>query len=165
TDLPHALVLTVLKMLLAENVSIRNLKLIIEALAQHAKKGSSASELTEQVRCSLRRQISSDLCDDDGVIRVATLDETLTSTLLRSMSPTGQLAPEPSVLPNIARSIENIFGDVAARRQQPGVVLVPDQLRRPLYGILGSQIPDVYFVAFQEYDPQFELQIVGTISA
>ena len=164
-ELPHATVLGVLKMLLEEQVSIRNLKLILETLAQHASKGGSVTELTGRVRVALRRQISADLCEEDGAIHAATLDERLTALLARSVSPSGQLAPDVSVIPAILESVEQTCGDASARRQQQAIILVPDQLRRPMYDLLGGQLPDVRFVSFQEYDPQFELRIVGTISA
>ena len=164
-ELTHGIVLAVLKGLLREKVSIRNLKSILETLAQAVAKGVAVAELVERARAALRRQISSDLCDEDGAVHAVTLDEQLTGTLARSMSPTGQLTPDPAVLPKMLESIERVCGDASARRQQPAVILVPDQLRRPLFELLGGQLSDVRFIAFQEYDPQFELRIVGTISA
>ncbi len=166
SEIPHSTVLAILKRLLAERISIRNLKLILETIAQHAGKGTGgAPELAEVVRRSLRRQISSELCDENGIIHAVTLDDGLTSVLARSLSPNGQLTPDAAILPAILRSVEKVCGTAEARRQQPGILLVPDQLRRPLYDLLGGQLSDVHFIAFQEYDPQFELQIVGTISA
>ena len=164
-ELPHTTVLAVLKRLLVEKVSIRNLKLIIETLTQNASKGAGIGELTEKTRGALRRQISSDLCDEDGAIHAVTLDDQLTSILARSLSPTGQLTPDAAVIPPMLKSMDDVCGDAEARRQQPAVLLLPDQLRRPLFELVGGQVPDVHFIAFQEYDPQFELQVVGTISA
>ena len=164
-ELSHGVVLSVLKSLLRERVSIRNLKLILETLTQFAGKNLTVNDLTERVRGALKRQISAELCDDDEAIRAVTLDESLTSMLARSLSPSGQLTPDAAIIPGILRSIDKACGDAEARRQQPAVLLVPDQLRRPMFDLLGGQLSDVRFVAFQEYDPQFELQIVGTVSA
>ncbi len=164
-ELTHSVVLAVLRNLLREKVSIRNLKVILETLAQGTAKGAAVPDLTERARSALRRQISSDLCDDEGAIQAVTLDERLTGTLARSISPGGQLTPEPAVLPKLLESVDQVCGNADARRQQPAVVLVPDQLRRPLFELLGGQLSDVRFIAFQEYDPQFELRVIGTISA
>lgn len=165
SDLSHAMVLGVLKALLEEKVSIRNLKLILETLAQSASKGVAMTDLLARVRVALRRQISADLVDDDGAIHAVTFDEGLTSSLARSVTPAGQLAPEPSLIPVLLNGVERVCGNASARRQQPATLLVPDQLRRSLFELVGGQLSDVRFVSFQEYDPQFQLQIVGTISA
>ncbi len=164
-ELPHGMVLTVLKNLLQEKVSIRNLKLILETLTQTAGKSDAIGAMTERVRGALRRQISAELCDEDGAIHAVTLDENLTSSFARSLSPAGQLTPDAAIIPKVLQSIDRTCGDAEARRQQPAIILVPDQLRRPLFELFGGQLSDVRFIAFQEYDPQFELQVVGTISA
>ena len=164
-ELTHGLVLAVLRSLLREKVSIRNLKLILETLSQNVAKGANVGDLTDGVRRALKRQISADLVEDDGAIHAVTLNDALTSALARSISPSGQLTPDPELLPAMMRSIERVCGDADVRRQQPAVLLLPDQLRRPLLELLGGQLPDVRFVGFQEYDSQFELQIIGTISA
>lgn len=153
-----------LQALLRERVSVRNLRAILEALANAAPGGKDLPRLIEAARAGLWREISSSLSDEDGGIYAILLDRELEHVLRSSLAPGGILAPEPDIYQLIVEQSAELARRASEERHSP-CVLVADDLRRPLRDLVGSQLPDVPVIAIRELDPRAELRVVGTVSA
>ncbi len=156
----------VLHNLLRERVSVRNLQIILETLADYAPRSKDTDVLTEYVRHSLARQICADYKDEEGALRVVTLAPALEQELNDAIQrgDTGRFLPvDPARADAIAGA--------AAKALQPliqggyeGVVLTTAQVRRYLRRILESRIPRVIVLSYNEIDPAVRLTNEGTVA-
>ncbi|NJK88861.1 MAG: FHIPEP family type III secretion protein [Myxococcales bacterium] len=157
-------VVEVLQLLLKEKVSIRNLRSILEAIANGVTSTKDPRVLSEVARGALARQITRSLCDDKGALRAMVLDRDLEISLRSSIAPDGSLAPEASVYQRLVSRIADTVKASSDLAQTP-CLLVANELRRPIRELLKTQLADVPVVAIREIDRQAELTIIGTISA
>jgi flagellar biosynthesis protein FlhA len=151
---PHSTLLRVLRALLAEGLSIRDLRGILEALAERAGTGSSASlsALVDHVRARLRDQIGSLLAGDDGALRVAMLERSLEEELRKKLiSQEGEphLACDLQTAQLLFEQIELALPSFAAE-DAPPVLLAPADLRQPLKGFLAQFFPQLAVVSHRE---------------
>ena len=163
TQLSLGEVHAVLKSLLSERISVRNLKLILEALATISPHTKELRILIDASRAALWRQITEMISNENGAIFALTVDPKTEQVLRNSMSPSGQIAPDPRIFESIARQIQ----ETAARLGQDGhspCLLAPDDIRKPLRDLLSISMPDLPVVALREIDPQAKLSVVGRIS-
>ncbi|MBR56511.1 MAG: flagellar biosynthesis protein FlhA [Myxococcales bacterium] len=153
----------ILQRLLEERISVRNLRLILEAISAGIHKTKEPGILTEIVRASLSRQITSSVTDTDGIVHAITLDRDSEIMLRNSLSPTGVLAPEPMVFRNLVQTVADHFQKIGDSGNT-ACLLSAEDLRRPLYELLNLHLPDLSVVALRELDRTSELRIQGTIS-
>ena len=157
-------VVGVLRALLAERISIRNLRVILEAIASTVGRSRQQADLAEAARAALARQITANVADGEGVVHALVLDRDLEHTMRASLAPTGALAPEPHVYQSFLRQTADTLAAASAGRHTP-CLLVADDLRRPLRELLELQLPDLPVIAIRELDRQAELRVAGTIAA
>src|SRR5258708_6660962 len=100
--LPVSTVLKVCKNLLRENVSIRDMRTILEALAEMAPYQKDPQLLTENVRTALARTITRKLVGQDGELALITLDRTIEETIASGIIQTDQ-GQQLSVDPEFVR--------------------------------------------------------------
>ena len=141
----------VLQGLLDEGVHIRDLRTVLETLADHGGRSQDPNELTAAVRVALGRAIVQQLYGTTGEISVIALDAELERVLQQVMSMTGPEASgiEPDLADNLAREV----GATAAQQEalgQPAVLLVPDRLRLPLARLLRRGVPGVRVLGHSE---------------
>lgn len=154
----------VLQTLLAERVSVRNLRTVLEAVASAVPHGKEVPRLAEAARTALWREISGAIADEEGRIHAILLDRDFEFGLRNSLAPGGVLAPEPEVYQALVEQTAELARQASEDRHSP-CILVADDLRRPLRDLVGSQLPDVPVIAIRELDRQAELRVVGTVSA
>jgi flagellar biosynthesis protein FlhA len=160
--IPHLMsmggVMQVLKNLLRESVSIRDLRTILETLADHAGAVKNADELTELVRQRLARRLTRAQLSADGSLRPLVLDPRA-EALLRDGS--GRQA----------RAISKLTEDIAARakdlamRDEPPLLIVAPDLRRAVAGIAARHVPGLSVMSYREVDPSVPFVTRGVISA
>jgi flagellar biosynthesis protein FlhA len=159
------IVVKVLQNLLKEQISIRDLRTILETLADEGQRTKDPELLTEAVRKALARSISSKFGGDNSQIFVITLDpkleELLTNSLLQTESG-AQLVMDPStaqkIISSVASSIEQ-HPEIAA---QP-ILLTSPSLRRHLAKLLMRFIPQIIVLSHSEIASDFEIQSVGSV--
>ena len=160
--LPLGTVQRVLQFLLEEGVPVRDLRSILETLAEHAPRTQDAGELTAVVRVALGRAISQQIFADAPEAEVITLDPELERVLQQGMFP-GAESPglEPGLADEIVRQCR-----VASDRQEmlgrPAALLVPDRLRMPLARLLRRSIPSLRVLALSEI-PESKTVRVSTV--
>ena len=161
--IPHLLslgdVIKVLRLLLSENVSIRDLRSILEALADHAGQTKEPGELTEFVRQRLARRITKDNLADSGELRALVLDPT-TADLFRDDGRT----KDPRALSRVAANLEAKTRSLIERDEPPVIVVEPD-IRRAVAAVAGRHVPGLIVMSYREVDPSVPFVTRGVISA
>jgi flagellar biosynthesis protein FlhA len=165
--LPLGDVARVLRNLVRESVSVRDLRAILEALAELSVQTKDPEQLTEMVRERLSLQITARFKGHDGTVSALTLDPRIEHMLRTSLAEiangTGG-ALDPEVLRTLAARAENALGVFGATGASPLVVTAPD-LRRYVRAIFERKVPQLSVASFREIDPTVPLRIVDRLNA
>ena len=156
----------VLHNLLRERVSIRNLQIILETLADYAGRTKDTDILTEYVRHALARQICADYKDEEGTLRVVTLSPTLEQELNDAVqkAEAGRYIPvDPSRSDAIAQATAKALQPMV-RAGYEGIVLTSAQVRRYFKRIAEARTPKVIVMSYNEIDPAVKLNSEGTVA-
>lgn len=159
--------LNVVRRLLVEGVSIRDLRTVFEALASHQGQDSSASTLVQDVRAALARQISNRYCDPDGVIYAALLERSLEDRLRQcvvSQFGDSVLACDLNTAQALFGGIEEAMGEFAIRDVEP-VILAPPDLRSSLKQFLAQFFPNIDVICHREIVPTAQIVSVAQLGA
>lgn len=156
----------VLMNLLAEGVSIRDLVTIFETLADNAATVRDPDMLTEYVRQSLKRAISSryfDVSDDNQVI---TLDPAIEQMILDAVKHT-ETGTYLSLAPDTSQKI--VRATIAEVEKLTSIGRMPIVLTSPIVRIYYKKltyedIPELVVISFNEIDSNMKLQSVGMVS-
>jgi len=155
----------VLRGLLREGVSVRDLRTILEAVADAAPRSKDTNFLVEQARRRLARQITSRVADGTGVVRALTLDrpteDALRSTLGNSEGEAA-LAPDLDRARALMRSLETRVSTLTASGH-PAVILAPPDLRKPLFDFACRFLPELQVITARELVPGTTVEPAGTI--
>ena len=157
----------VLQNLLREEISIRDLLTIFESLADHATSTRDTDMLTEYVRQSLKRAISTKFFAGGETVSVVTLDPKLEQEIMGSVKQSEQgayitLAPE-----RIKTMIESVKKE-AAKLESLGknpIVLTSPIVRMYFKRITEDYISDLVVISYNEVESDVELQSVGMVTA
>lgn len=155
----------VLAGLLREGVSIRDLRSILETLADWAPTIKSTEKLIEHVRRSLSRGITSKHLSDDGTLKLVNINPSLERILNESLQVTDQgsyLALEPSFAHNLISKLKphaEKFGHLGVSP----ILLASGSLRAPLFSFTERFIPGFVVLSHQEISPSTRVQAIGTL--
>lgn len=156
----------VLQNLLQEKVSIRNLALILEILADSARQTRDAGQLTELVRQRLGATICQALLNKGNELAVLTLDPSIEqsiATSLRNVDDTTTLVLEPryaeQVLARMAAQVEKMV-----RSNLMPVLVCAPQLRRHLRIMTERVLPQLSIVSMAEVPPHLALRAFGMVT-
>jgi len=151
-------VIQVLRKLLGEGVSIRDLRTILEALADHGAQMKNPDDLVEVVRQRLARRLTRAQLSLDGSLRPLVLDPRAEQMLREGgVKHTRSLSKLTEDL--VARS-----RDLAMRDEPPLLVVAPD-VRRTVAGIAQRHVPGLVVMSYREVDPTVPFVTRGVISA
>ncbi|QHM75207.1 Flagellar biosynthesis protein FlhA [Mixta theicola] len=150
----------VLQNLLAERVSIRDMRTIIETLAEHAPVQNDPYELTTVVRVALGRAITQQWFPGSGEVQVIGLDATLERLLLQALQGGGGLEPglADRLLEQAQRALQNqeMLG-------APPVLLVNHPLRALLARFLRRNLPQLAVLSNMELTDNRQIRMTATI--
>jgi flagellar biosynthesis protein FlhA len=158
-----AALVRVLQGLLAERVPIRNMRTILETLAENAPRTPDPAVLQSQVRIALGRQIVQDIAGPASEVPVMSLDGELERLLTGALSGN---AANPSLEPGLAEKLQQRLSESARRREaagEPAVLLVPPALRAPLAGFVRSSVPGLHVLAWNEIPHNRKVRLVTTV--
>ena len=144
----------VLQNLLQEGISIRDLVTIFETIADHAASTRDTDILTEYVRQSLKRTISSKFFLANETTSVVTLDPTVEQEIMGSVKQTEQgayLTLAPDRVKKIMNSTETELGKLENMGKNPIVITSP--IVRMYYRKLASDyFKDIIVISYNEVD-------------
>lgn len=155
----------VLAKLLNEHVSIRNLPIIFETLADYSKYTSDVDLLTEYVRQSLARQITNQYTTADQSLKVLTVSGKVEKLIADHIQQTEQgnyLSIDPSISQNILESIAREVERVALLDQSP-IILCSPAIRMYLRQITERYFPQIPVLSYNELEASIEVQSVGVV--
>lgn len=155
----------VLAKLLKESVSIRNLPVIFEVLADYGKMTSDTDLLTEYVRQGLARQITSQYTVQEGLLRVLTLSGKVEKTMAEAVQQTehgNYLSLDPNVSQAIVESIAKQIETLSFQEQSP-IVLCSPAVRMYVRQITERYFPHMAVLSYNELEANVEVQSVGVV--
>jgi len=156
----------VLQNLLAEGVHIRDMRTIIENLAEFTPLTQDANELTGQVRIALGRAIVQQLFPAGGELSVMTLDNRLERLLMQAMA-TGA-GDTAGIEPGLADTIAQQAAAAAAQQEALGVtpvLLVPGPLRPLLARFLRRALPQLKVLSHAEIPETKTIRVTALVGA
>jgi flagellar biosynthesis protein FlhA len=155
----------VLQQLLREQVSIRDLGTILEALVETAAINKNPVALVEAARHSLGRALIRPLLNDRGQLKVVTLDRSIEEECARTSSQGLQLGAGGAMQISIARRVldglRTMLGDQIA--QAPPVLLCSSPGRFYLKRLLEPFIPKIVVISPSEIPPMTQVQSLGSV--
>jgi type III secretion protein V len=166
-------VVTVLKLtdilgrLVEEEISIRDLRGILQALAEQGQVEADSVMLTEHVRSSLKRYVSHKYARGTNTLVVYLLDPQIEDAIRSSIKRTSagtHLALEPDIAQEIVQAVKNECGHLPPTAQRP-VILTSMDIRRYVRKLLEYEFnPPFSVVSYQELSPELNIQPVARIS-
>ncbi len=157
----------VLQNLLKEGISIRDLLTIFETLADHAATTRDTDVLTEYVRQSLKRAISSKYFPANETTSVVTLDPKVEQEIMQSVKQTEQGA-YLTLDPEKTKSIMKSLGEEISKLENLGksaIVITSPIVRMYFKKLTEDYYKDLIVVSYNEVESNVELQSVGMVTA
>jgi flagellar biosynthesis protein FlhA len=156
----------VLATLLREQVSVRDLRTILETIADWAPTTKSTERLAEQVRRKLSRTITGKYASAEGTLTLTNLTPNWESILAESI----QHTEEGSILslePTTAQQLINKFNQVAEKFVERGatpLILTSGHIRPALARFVERFVPGYSVISHQEIAPNTKVQSVGVVN-
>ncbi|MDD6490837.1 MAG: flagellar biosynthesis protein FlhA [Firmicutes bacterium] len=157
----------VLQNLLKEGISIRDLLTIFETLADYASTTRDTDILTEYVRQSLKRAISSKFFPANETSSVVTLDPKLEQEIMASVKQTetgAYLTLDPERTKAIMKSVGNEISKLENLGKNPIIITSPI-VRTYFKRLTEDYYKDLIVVSYNEIESNIELQSVGMVTA
>ncbi len=161
--LPVSTVQRVLQNLLEEGVNIRDMRTVIEVLAEHAPRQQDPVELTTRVREALGRAIIQSLFPGNAEVQVMALEPGLERILLQAMSAGGEGG---AIEPGLADTLLQHTAQLAQRQEDiglPPVLLVPAPLRMLLSRFLRRAVPSLKVISNAEVPETRVIRVTGMV--
>ena len=161
--LPLATVVRVMQGLLAERVPIRNVRAIVEALAEAGPRTTDTQQLIAQVRVALGRQIVQDIVGLAEELPVITLEPELERLLSNGLA---NPASSPGLEPGLADRLQRGLQDAAMRQErggEPAVLLTPPALRAALARFFRVSVPGLHVLAWNELPDNRKVRMVTAV--
>jgi flagellar biosynthesis protein FlhA len=162
--LPMSTVVRVLQGLLAERVPVRNMRTIIETLAETAPRTQDPVQLQAQVRVALGRQIVQEIAGLRDELPVITLENDLEQLLQGSLATPN--ASSPGLEPGLAERLQRHLAEASRRQEmlgEPAVLLVPPTLRQTLARFVRAGVPGLQVLAWNEIPDNRRVRLVTAV--
>ncbi|WP_079529862.1 flagellar biosynthesis protein FlhA [Halobacillus hunanensis] len=156
----------VLAKLLRENVSVKNLPVIFETLADFGKMTNDSELLAEYARQALATQITTQYRKGDNTIRVITVSGTVEKLIADHIQQTEHgsfLSLDPESQSTIVQSIGAQVEQVSLQ-EETAILLCSPAVRMYMKQLLDRFLPQVVVLSYNELDPNVEVQSVGVVN-
>ncbi|MBL7716712.1 MAG: flagellar biosynthesis protein FlhA [Bdellovibrionales bacterium] len=163
--LPLGTVLKVLKNLLKESVSIRDLRTILEALADAAPHQKDPLILTESARTALSRSITKKLIGGEGSLMLMTLDRNIEETIAAGIIQTDQgqqLSLDPEFVRTLIAELNQQAIEMANQASQT-IILCSPLIRSHLKSLVDRFIPNIVVLSHNEISSNVNVKSLGTV--
>jgi len=170
TTISISILLKVLQTLLKEEVPIRDMRSIAEAIVNVHPKSQDPKLLTTMARQALRRMIVQSICGNDGEIPVITLDPELEQLLLKSVQQSQQSGGQEDIglvlEPNMVEKLQRSLQDSVQRQEmlgKPAILLVSAPLRPVLAKFASYGVERLHVLSYQEIPDNKQITIVASV--
>ncbi|HEY8102353.1 MAG TPA: flagellar biosynthesis protein FlhA [Burkholderiaceae bacterium] len=162
--IPISTLQKILQNLLVEGVHIRDMRTIIETIAEHANQVQDPNDLTALVRVALGRAIVQQIYGSSNELSVMTLDNRLERLLTQALQASG---PDGAgIEPGLADTLADQTAQAARRQEQMGltpVLLVPAQLRTLLARFLRRALPQLKVLSHSELPDSKTIKVTSLV--
>ncbi|ELK44759.1 flagellar biosynthesis protein FlhA [Halobacillus sp. BAB-2008] len=156
----------VLSKLLRENVSVKNLPIIFETLADFGKMTSDTDLLAEYARQALSAQITGQYRSADNQVKVITVSGKVEKMIADSIQQTehgSYLALDPdsqqAIIQSIAEQVEQM-----SLQEETAIILCSPAVRMYVKQLLDRFLPQVVVLSYNELEPSAEVQSIGVVN-
>jgi len=156
----------VLVHLLREQISIRDLRSILETLADWAAHVKHPEKLAEYARRRLARSITAKFLTSDGVLPLASLSPPLERALVDAVQQNDEgsfLALEPGHAQLLINRLSKVSEKFAEMGQTP-LILAPAHIRAALFNFVRRFVPGMAVISHQEIAPNTKVQSLGVVA-
>ncbi len=156
----------VLQRLVSEEVSIRDLRTIMQALIEWGQKEKDTVLLCEYIRGSLRRYISYKYSSGQNILPAYILTPDTEETIrtgIRQTSAGSYLALDPRVTQQLVDTIKQTVGDINSSRQRPVLVVAMD-IRRYVRKLIESDLYELPVLSYQDLTQEITVQPLEQIA-
>ena len=163
--LPVQRIAEIFQRLVQEQVSIRDLRSILEALIEWSPKEKDTVMLTEYVRSALRRQISYMYSKGQNMLPAILMDPSVEETIRKAIRQTSAgafLALDPEVTQRFIAALGETAGQYTQHTQKP-VLMASMDIRRYVRRLIEKDHYSLPVVSYQELTPEITVQPVGRI--
>jgi flagellar biosynthesis protein FlhA len=155
----------ILRNLVRDGVSVRNMPVILEVIADHVGKTKDPDQLTELVRQRLGRAICETHADRSGTVFAVTIDPAVEARLASAIGPHPD--PEsPPISPAYLQKLVERVGESIATGTKSGknvVLLVRSGVRRFLNELVRASLPKVAVLSYSEVVPARAVETLGIV--
>jgi flagellar biosynthesis protein FlhA len=158
-------VMQVLKNILFESVSIRDIHTILSTLLIESEKTQNPNELTELVRPRLGHLMLQEVVDLGEALNVITLDPKLEQMLIGSVAQStkmGEIVIEPNLIEGILQSVKKQRND-AEEKGHPAVIVVAPPIRPWLARMIKQRFPDTTVLSYTEIPEDQKIKVFARI--
>ncbi len=155
----------IFRRLVQEQVSIKDLRTIMEALSEWSQTEKDTVLLTEYVRASLKRYISYKYSQGQSTLSVYLLDPEIEEMIRGSIKQTSAgsyLALDPDSVNLIMKSMRNTVAPTPPGGQPP-VLLTAIDVRRFTRKLIETEFPEISVISYQEVLPEIRIQPLGRV--
>ena len=148
----------VLQLLLDESVHIRDIRTIIESIAEHATTTQDPAELARRVRVALSPAIVQQIYGPTRELNVIAIDPSLERLLVQALGS----ASGPALDPGVADMLTRTAAEIAMKQEEIGVpacLLVPDQIRTAIARLVRRVAPRLQVLAHSEIPETHTIRI------
>lgn len=158
-------VLRILRNMLRESVSVRDLRTILEGLMELAPTTRDTEQLTEMLRQKLSRQITAAYTGADGALHTLVLDAPVEDMFRRSLREIAQGtggALDPEQAQKLGLALEAAVKRMMQAGRSPCIVTSPD-IRRYLRAFAERRCPELSVLSFRELEPDVAIRPFETV--
>lgn len=163
-QLPLGVVVKVLQNLLNEAIPIRDIRTIVQTLAEYSSKSQEADILTAAVRISLKRLIVQEINGIEPELPVITLIPELEQILHQTMQASG--GESAGIEPGLAERLQSSLSQATQEQElkgEPAVLLTSGVLRSTLAKFVKNTIPNLRVLSYQEIPDEKRIRIVQAV--
>ena len=163
--LPVQRIAEIFQRLVQEQVSIRDLRSILEALIDWSPKEKDTVMLTEYVRGALKRQISYMYSKGQNMLPAILMDPSVEETIRKAIRQTSAgafLALDPNTSRHFLKAVDEAAGPYKTQAQRP-VLMASMDIRRYVRRLIEGEHYELPVVAYQEITPEISVQPINRI--
>ena len=165
TQLSLGAVVRILRNLLRERVCIRDLRTILETVADYSTQTKDPDTLTEYARQNLSRTITSQYANAEGLVSVISLDPLLDRRLVEAMRPSEHaenLGGAPSLFNTFLGSVRHAIERVVAQGYQP-ILMCSQTIRAQVYRLVAPSVHALAVLSPNEIDAKAKIQAIEVV--
>lgn len=158
--LPITTITDVLQRLVGEEISIRDMRTVLEALVTWGQREKDPIVLSEYVRGALSRYITHKFSGGQNIIPAYLVSKEIEDAVrgaIRQTSGASYLTLSPDIHRELIESMKSVVGNVGTSSQPP-VILAPMDIRRFMRKIVERDFPNLPVLSFQELTPSANIQ-------